>query len=120
MDSLADLQERHRLGQISDAEILEYYERQINDDSRPRSRGYAQLIAAMHTFVPYLVERPQLIPDFVKVIYKASQGVFAGVKDRAGFFQFLESKAQVDDALGLALKLHRAEFEAAFDKLEGE
>ncbi len=117
MDKLADWQTRHAENALSDEEIIAFFNYQTQSKFQTRSQDYNRLVVAMYTFVPYLETRPQLIPAFVQAMFQSSRRVFAGVTDQAGFFDFLESKAQVDDKLAAALKKYRAQFEAAFEGL---
>lgn len=115
---ISDLERRHRHHELSDAEVVAFFNYQLTHDERAKNIPYARLVAAMYIFVPYLEERPQLIPAFVRAAYAAGNAVFAGVSSREGFLEFLDSKAQVDDQLKAALQKHRPLFEEALEQLK--
>jgi hypothetical protein len=108
------LHAKHLEEQLTDNEIIEFYDLQLT--AVPRSRAYGRVVAAMFTFVPYLESRPQLIENFVTAMYTAAKNTFAGINDKASFLEFLGTKAVVDDKLGAAMEKHRALFEASAEK----
>jgi len=116
MNRIEELEQRHFEKQLSNDEVIELFEYQ-KGINKLRSSAYSQLVAAMFVFVPYLEDRPQLIGPFVEALFASSRDVFAGVNGKAGFWQFLASKSQVDDGLKLAVQKHRPVFEAELERL---
>ncbi len=116
MNRVEDLRERHAAGQLTAAEVLELFD-YFKTEPVSRNWYYNYLINAMYVFVPYLQSYPQLIRPFVEAVYLGGNQIIAGVSSKAGFFEFLASKSQVDDQLKAALNAHYPEFEAAYDNL---
>lgn len=106
---LEQLRERRPQLDLTDSEIRELYLLERNTTSR----AYSKLVAALSVFPPYLSNRPQLIPAFVEALYEGGKAVFAGVTNRADFWDFLLSKAQVDNDLAAAMQAHPELFEQA-------
>ena len=106
---LTELRDRRPDSDLTEAEVNELFD--LEWQAAPNA--YGQVVAVLATFPPYLDRYPALIPAFIAGLYQAWQKAFRGSKIRAEFDEFLASKAHIDDDLGLALRNHPAEFEAA-------